>query len=187
MIEEMIVKLDLEEITGAGAIRIFVLKQAKPSELAKTLIAAVPSTTVTVKDSRGRQVSRKVPSARIVPDDATSRLVVSAEPDVMKQVESIIKELDEAATEAAGLRIFPLKVANASSLVSVIQNTFAVRGPRGRTTVPFSIAAEPRTNSLVIRAGRRNGSRRKTDPGVRQTDRHRARIPRGAPDRRGRP
>ncbi len=152
MIEEMISRLDVEETTGAGAIRIFELKSAKAGELVKTLSAAVPSTTITVRDQRGQPISRQIPSARIVADEATNRVVVSAEPDVMKQIEVMITELDGAAVEAAGLRIFPLKVANAPNLVNVITNTFALRDPRGRPVTTFAVTAEPRTNSLVVRA-----------------------------------
>ncbi|HUS47055.1 MAG TPA: secretin N-terminal domain-containing protein, partial [Phycisphaerae bacterium] len=151
MIEEIISKIDVDE-PAAGAVRTFVLKNAKAADLAQTITAALGTKTVITGYTKGRPVTREMPAAKVVADDATNRLIVAADPDMMKRVEALVKELDEAATEAAALRIFPLKVANAASLVNIIQNTFATRDRRGRMSLDFSITAEPRTNSLIVRA-----------------------------------
>jgi len=151
MVEELIQRVDTEEPVGKGSVRILKLKTAKAADLAKTLSAAVGTKTIIERDSRGRPRARRVSLARIVPDAATNRLIVSAAPDIMKQILDMVAELDGAGAEAAGLRIFPLKVANAASLVGVIQNTLYRRDSRGRAVRTFSIAADPRTNSLVAK------------------------------------
>ena len=149
LIKELIAKVDVEQPTGEGAFRIIELKNADAEDLAKTLTAAVPKKIIAQKDSRGRTVTRSVAVATIVPDPATNRLVISATPDVMKQIEEMIANLDEAAI-TADVRVFPLKTANAASLVSVVQNAMGKRDSRGRIIPTFSIAADTRTNSLIV-------------------------------------
>jgi len=150
MIEELIKNMDVAQAPGEGSVQIVKLKNTKAEDLAKTIIAAVGTKTITTRDRRGRTVSRSVAAARVVPDPSGNRLVVSAEPDVMRKIEKMIAELDGPDAERTGVRIFALKVANAASLVSVIQNAFSRRDRRGRSTSNLFVTADPRTNSLVV-------------------------------------
>ncbi len=149
LIEEMIAKIDVDEPIGEGAIRIVELKSAKAEDLAKTLASAVGYKTVVERDSRNRPRTRRVSLARIVADPATNRLIISAAPDVMKQLDELIEKLDAGAV-SAGVRIFPLKVANASSLIGVVQGAFGKRDNRGRIVTNFLVTADSRTNSLIV-------------------------------------
>ena len=158
---EMIRKLDEKQPDTAGAIRIFELENAKAEEVANTLRQLVTGSTGSTTATRYDRYRRPIPSStpggspvRIVADATTNRLIVSAPPDKMVQIEKLIKDLDIASKDLGGMRVFRLKAADAQQLSSVVSSTLSMtsRDRYGRTTTTSAVrvSADPRTNSLIV-------------------------------------
>jgi general secretion pathway protein D len=68
-------------------------------------------------------------------DDRTNTLVVSGPPDLLKVIESVVKELDANPTEEQAVFLYSVKNAKAINLESVLNNLFGWSGSTsGRTT-----------------------------------------------------
>ena len=151
MIEELITHVDVERAEGEGGVQLVKLQNASAEPLAKILTAMAGTKTITTVD-RGRTQTQQVPSARIIADPDTNRLLISAEPTVMRRLLETITAYDADVITGTGVRIIPLAVANAAQLVSVVQSTFGRRDARGgRSDLAFSVTADPRTNSLIVK------------------------------------
>ena len=148
LVAELIAKMDVDQ-PSEGAVRIIQLQNANAVDLAKIISAAIPHKTIKVKDAKGRVKTQTVSIAKIVPDPGTNRLLVSATPDLMKQIEEMVKKLDDAPV-IAGVQLFPLKVANATALVEIVRSAFAKRDSKGKTIYTFSVTADARTNTLIV-------------------------------------
>ncbi len=156
MIAQFLSQIDVDQAVGEGSVRVIALKKQKAADLAKTILASLASKPVqTGTTPDGKPIMQPAPIARVVADEATNRLIVSGTPDVIKQAEAMVAELDAAAMESSGLRVFPLKVATAANLVPVVQNTFAAKGA---VKSSFVVTADGRTNSLIV-----NGSAAELD------------------------
>ena len=152
----VIEKLDVELGAGGegvvpGDLRIFALQNARAEDVARTLLAAVGQP-ATGSSRRGGAQDATEPPTRIVADPGTNRVIVSAAVDQMAVVERLIRELDQATTEAGGTRIFRLKAADAQQLAQVISSALARPDARGRRDAGagFSVSADPRTNALIV-------------------------------------
>ena len=146
MAADMVEQLDREKGGPLGGdTRVFQLTSARAEELARTLQEAVQTTQ---QPQPGR--AQEAPT-RIVADPTGNRLVVSAPVDQMTKIEGLIETLDSGKeTEAAGVRIFRLKVADARQLTSVIRDAVNRPSPRGSTQVPLTVSADPRSNTLIV-------------------------------------
>jgi len=115
-----------------------------------------------------------------VADDRTNSLVVSAPEDLMSTIETLVKQIDTAATEPTEIRIFPLQNADAMETADLLTQLFTELNsgtaqqsrfgrfpqmifPRpGRTSNQTSaraqqqaqvvVVGDPRTNSLIVSA-----------------------------------
>lgn len=157
MAREMVQKLDGgpgEDQAEGGDVRVFVLKNAKAEELAKVLLQAVGG-------SRVPAVSYRHPSAppssssssvpvRIVADPATNNLIVSAPADKMAVIEKLILQLDTASTAGGAAKIVRLKSSDAEQLAAVVTSVLTSRSSYDRARTGVQIAADSRTNSLVL-------------------------------------
>ncbi len=133
-----------------GDMKIFELKKARADELAKTLAETFSSQRI-IRGERGRsRVVADPNSPKIIPDIATNRLIVSANREQMAKVEKVIQELDGLTQASGGVRIFELTSANAEDLVEVISNALSRPDQRGRRFSEVSLAADSRTNSLIV-------------------------------------
>lgn len=133
---DVIAKLDSPEGPAGGEVRIFKLKNANAVNLVPTIQGAV-------------QKDRRDTTVKLSAEPTSNRLIVSAPVDVMKKVEQLIMELDQAADVEGGARVFELKVADAVQLAPVISSaTRMPGGRRGRSSL--SVTADPQTNSLVV-------------------------------------
>jgi type II secretory pathway component GspD/PulD (secretin) len=154
MAKEMVSKLDAGgEEAETGDIRIFVLKNAKAEELAKVLLQAVDGSSSSSSDSyryRSSPDSSSATPLRIVPDPATNRLIVSAPADKMAAIEKLILQLDTASTAAGAARIVRLKSSDAQQLAEVVTSVLTTRGSYGRASGGVQVAADARTNSLIL-------------------------------------
>jgi len=93
-------------------------------------------------------------------DDATNTLVVSAPPDLMPLIESVVEELDSNPNEEESFFIYPLKNADAKNLEEVLNAIFSettttgatrggTTGPGGRTS-PFQRSSSMQRVSSTV-------------------------------------
>ncbi len=144
--EQVMEKLDRKEGAVGGDIRIFELKKAQAEDIAKTVNAVVQGT---VKKVRGKTavITKDV---KVVADQATNRVVVSAPVDEMSQVAELISRLDEATRISGGAKIFRLKHADAGQLAGVITNAVSKRDSRGRRVSGVTVSVDSRNNAMII-------------------------------------
>ncbi len=148
LVEQLIEQLDTKDDQQGGDLRVFQLTNASASELARTLTEALPEKQVGYDTKRKKPIMVK--SGKIVADPSTNRLVVSAPVDQMPKIERLVMELDQAGVTAAGARVFPLKVADARQLQSIISSAVQKVDARGRRSSTLAVSADPRTNSLIV-------------------------------------
>lgn len=136
----------------SASIRIFTLKSARAEDLAVTLRQAIvtqqagaPAPTPANRTAAGKPME-----TRIVPDVSTNRLVVSAPADQMNAIENLVKQLDQATTEAGSFRVFKLKSADAQQLANVVAAAVTDRDAKGAVIQKLRVNADPRTNALII-------------------------------------
>ncbi len=92
-------------------------------------------------------------------DDATNTLVVSAPPDLMPLIESVVKELDSNPNEEESFFIYPLKNADAKNLEEVLNAIFSETTATAGTT-RGGTAREGQTSRFGRSTGlQRTGSR----------------------------
>ncbi|HUS46706.1 MAG TPA: secretin N-terminal domain-containing protein, partial [Phycisphaerae bacterium] len=84
------------------------------------------------EDQAGGRQQKVVAAA----DERTNTLVVSAPPDLLKVIDTLVKELDSDPTEEQSVFIYPLKNAQATNLETVLRQIFAETGTTvgGRAT-----------------------------------------------------
>jgi len=151
MAEELIKQFDDPESpygpTGSD-VKIIELKNARAEDVAKTVNAILPSGPVKIVN---KKPVRTAGAAKVVADTTTNTVIVTAPPNQMPGIEKLIAELDELAVDAGGMRIRKLKFADAQQMVSIVLNALSQRGPGGRrVTTGFTVAADQRTNSLIL-------------------------------------
>ena len=170
MAEELILKLDQIKPEQTGDMRIFELQNAKAEDVANTLrqilTGAQPSPSGYGEGRRSYESSRYAPQpsqtqgmqARVVADAATNRIIVTAPLDQMNRIEALIKQLDQANIKyVGGIKVFPLKVADAQQLASVVANALRRAAPQEMTSRGMmaaagaaQVSADSRTNSLIV-------------------------------------
>lgn len=91
----------------------------------------------------------------ILGDKAASKLLVRAPDDIFRQIREVVDTLD-VPTEQLQVRHFPLRYADAQTIVDSVKNAmleFMVLMRQGGDPVdidPFTAVADPRTNSVVV-------------------------------------
>ncbi len=140
--ERLIDQLDTDQKIAEN-MRIFAVKNGSAEEMASTLSKLIPQR----RDRRGRPIPG---DTRIIADATTNRLIVTAPVDDMSRIEQMIRELDESTVAESGRRIIQLQSAEATSMVAVLRGAISSRDSRGRVVSKLNLAADPRTNSLVI-------------------------------------
>jgi len=126
---------------------------------------------VNVADILQRNFAQRRPEERqrrpvdVQADAATNSLIVSAHPEVLPEIEEIVRSLNEAQAfdrEGREIRIFPLRVARAEELAKTIDAMYPEppmpydnRGrplPHLQGKKEVSVRADPVTNSLIVDA-----------------------------------
>jgi len=101
-----------------------------------------------------RQVRKGMPAPTFTPEPATNSLIVQAGPDLMPKITEMIRRLD-AIEQAPEIEVdtYQLKNAKASQVAPKLEEMLKqFLQTRGVKELPFSIAAEDRTNSIIVNA-----------------------------------
>ena len=145
--EQLIQSFDTAEASGQSVLQAVKLKNAQ----AKTLVDSV-SRALRESGRRGWQ------NVTVTAESNSNSVLVRGPADEIEPVLAMIRELDdESVSEDVQIRIYPLKHSDARQLAQTFQAIFRdilhqqmwTRG-RDSRAVPFSVAANERTNSLVV-------------------------------------
>jgi len=149
---ELIKTLDTERAGTRGAVQIVKLKNAQAQTLAKSLATALAK-----RGGRTRSAEQQVTVT--AETNSNSILLRGPAADLAEAVE-MIKKLD-ADSDSLGVqvRIFRLESSDAVEMSQTIGKLFgdmirqAQRGQRGGQAPPFSVAADERSNALIVSTG----------------------------------
>ncbi|MDG2422645.1 MAG: secretin N-terminal domain-containing protein [Phycisphaerales bacterium] len=156
MIVSLVKSLDVASAGERAPLRILQLQVADAAGLARSLSQQYDARSVQERAARPVQISA---------DPNTNSLFVSAHPELVEELESIVNRLntvDRIDRDGREIRIFPLRVARAQELARTIDEMFPEPPmPRDRRGSPVPHLQEPReviaradvqTNSLIVEA-----------------------------------
>ena len=152
--EELIRQFDRLEAAPKATIHIVHLKNAR----AETLALAVNVALGQRSKARGRgKPQQNTFQITVTPEQNSNTLLIRGPAGEISEVIDLIKTLDAESTSAAvEVRVFPLTNSEATALSKSLEKLFrdilkqGSRKGRSAQTAPFSIAANERTNSLII-------------------------------------
>lgn len=128
-------------------------REARTFELANVL----PSEIISPLTSLANQLLRPTDGSQFIPPtftavDQLNMLVVTATPEQLAMLESVIGNLDASRAEGTTppLRLLQLRIADAGNLANVIMRQYNQRPPAERKAKPVNVAADHSTNSLIL-------------------------------------
>ena len=133
-VSELIGQLDAPIGSSMPPLRTIAIKRAKPSQVARLLKQAIV-------DGRGAKAS----TTTILADDASGVLLVRADEETSREIDSLLAEIDRDATEEYQVRTIALKRADAATVASALQNLYddraRISGGGGRRITVIGDAA----------------------------------------------
>lgn len=151
-VEEMVNRLDNDELAALTDFRIFPLKNATAALIQPTLMQLFNQRIV-------RTGGTKDPIT-VLADPKTNSLMVGASPDDMKLAESLIAKLDAIQPTGFAVKVFPLNKADATTAAQTIRSLMTTTGTPGAagtagaaSAAGIGISVDARTNSLIVSAG----------------------------------
>ncbi len=123
--------------------RVYELNTASASELATTVQALY----------REQMRGRVVPifgQARVFPDVADNRLIVSGSTNELNSVEGIINKLDSATMKTGNARVFKLKNAQADQVATILSASLTDIRPGGTRIPRVSVGSDLQNNMLIV-------------------------------------
>jgi len=143
-IAELVKKLDTDQVANVSEIRIFPLVQARATQLASILTSILNTKPASLTEqSPSRQsllqfitrtaegkdlvASALKEGVLITPDPRTNSLIVSAPLDYMTLLEQLIARLDASLAQAAKIRVFNLKNADARQMSTILTTLFRLQ------------------------------------------------------------
>ncbi|MBI5799210.1 MAG: hypothetical protein HZA92_00580 [Verrucomicrobia bacterium] len=153
VVREVITRMDTQEQALTGDVRLFQLKHARASSLARTLTqfftAKQAADALTVNANQ-----RRLP-ATVIADDRVNTILVTGGKEAFDFVERILPQLDDEGTfSKLNFRVFVLKKATAQKLQATLQPIFVNRPPRvrGEPNDPVTVIADAWVNALLVGA-----------------------------------
>jgi len=133
--------------------RIIELKNAKPSALAEAIEEAYNA-----KKAAGRSGGPMPPRFTVTAHDPTKRLFVIADDETFKEVEALVRLLDDKpGSIGVEFRIYPLQYASAKSvhaqMTKLLKDYLSRLGQGANTIDAFSVEPDELSNSLIVLGG----------------------------------
>jgi len=135
-------QLDTKGSLQPREIRILELHSAQAATLAPMVTQLF---TELARDAHGAAYN---PTARIVPEEKSNRLIASGNKDDLDQIEKLVKQLDDGQNDIA--RVFKLKKARATDLVQTLTAALVQRDPYNRFIQRVSVSSDRASNSVVV-------------------------------------
>jgi len=144
--EEWLEKIDRQPGTPSGEPRVYSLKYATAGKLAQMLTDLFEK-----KRPSGGQSTRT--PVYILADEGSNSLIVTAPLEEHTILAGLLQMLDRPSTLSQLMEIIPLQKAKAEDLSDTMTKLLEKQQTGASKGMPFSIAPEPRTNSLIVFAG----------------------------------
>ncbi len=155
-VEAMIKILDLLALGGVTSetvLRIFVLEHSDPGSVATNLSLLYQRVVVGPVGQRQAAQALQQSSIVILPLPRQNALLVGAPQSRMKDVEAIIKQLDQPLAPQVRVKTYRLQKANAARVAATIQQFYAQRFiGETQATTQVRVQAEEGTNTVLIQA-----------------------------------
>jgi type II secretion system protein D len=163
LIQSLLLKLDAEPTVAGGVLTTFTLQFADAQRVATILRNLVeqglyrPGAIVTAAAAGGKAAGGRDALAISV-DPRSNTLIVSASPENLAVVRTVISQIDtKDFAELGNVRLYSLKNARASSLATVLEQFFRSKQQGEATAVnaaerrmPVTIVPDERSNSLLV-------------------------------------
>lgn len=153
IVREIIKKVDNKDFTDATNVKLYALKKAKASSLARTLeqfFQAKRTGDAVVANANERSIP-----VGVIPDDRVNTLLITGGKEAFDVVERILPQLDgESVFATLNFKVFPLKKATATKLQPIMQQIVANRPQKvkGEPLDPITIVADAWVNALLVAA-----------------------------------
>ncbi len=146
-IERIVARLDEPTVTGKSPLETISLSHARPSSVVTTIQTLV----IDLDPERKEQT-------QIVADDAAGVMLVRAQPEVLDEIRSLVKEIDRSAMRQHAIRPIKLERADAMRVATALQRLFddrarlgsGARNNGGQRSV--SIVGDTRSSTLFVAA-----------------------------------
>lgn len=136
---------DLDVADKDEAIDIIPLQNAKAADLLSVLEVMEASSVGGAQAGKGGKAS---PSARLIVDERSNRLLVRGDADLRSRVRAIVKNLDEAPElDNDQVRVFRLKFASARQVAEVLKGVLSTGRSSSRSSSSTSTSSTPSTSS----------------------------------------
>ena len=168
---KILAEIDVE--SSSGTLRIFPLKYASVTEIAKTLDSlyqgpAQPGVQADPKSRAARRGRSRGGTLRLIPDVRTNSLIVMAGTDLLSDIQDLLKQLDIPAPENTGkINVYYLENSDAEEVAKVLASLSERKSSAPSPTAPgapvtvkgiisaeleggVKITADKATNSLII-------------------------------------
>ncbi len=152
--EQLIQQFDQKE-TAQATIQIVKLQKATADTLADAVNSALADKATSSR--RYRRPSGDGASVTVTPEVNSNSVLVRGPKALVDETVEMIRKLDaDSQGSQVAMRVYPLENSEATQLATSLQKLFQdilrqqSRGRRNAPTVPFSVAADTRTNSLVV-------------------------------------
>ena len=139
-LDRMQTLIDNIDLQSDSAIELIALQYANAQDVADTLTQLLET---------GNNLG---PQTKIVADNRTNTVVVSANPALKNKIQGIIQELDQPLQTNTQAQVIYLKYASAESLVPILTTLASSQQGEEGNDNNISIQAHNETNSLVIKA-----------------------------------
>jgi type II secretion system protein D len=163
VIQSLLLKLDVEPGVAGGVLTTFTLQFADAQRVATILRTLIdqglyrPGTIVTAAAPGGKAAGGRDALAISV-DPRSNTLIVSASPENLAVVRTVIAQIDtKDFAELGNVRLYSLRNARASSLATVLEQFFRSKQQGEATSVnaaerrvPVTIVPDERSNSLLV-------------------------------------
>ena len=147
---KIIQQLDTRSDVQPREMRVIELKQGEASAISTM---ATPIIAELLKDQRGADYSMQ---AKLVPDTASNRLILSGPKDELDAITRVVDQLDQAPEGAGGAKVFKLMNADAIKIVGVVSNAMLKFDARNLPIRRASVSADQESNSLVVSGSRQD-------------------------------
>ena len=147
-VEEMVKKLDGESVVQSTEFKVFTLKQG-------TAVALQPIVQQLMAQ-RVKNASLPLDPVTVMADGLSNTLIVGASPADMQLVDTLVARLDVPAVSGEQVRVFPLRYASATLLVTTLRTLTqpATGGGAGAVTAStLKISADERINAVIVTGG----------------------------------
>jgi type II secretion system protein D len=164
LIQTLLQKLDVEPTVPGGVLTTFTLQFADAQRVATILRTLVdqglyrPGAIITSGASGSGRATGGRDALAISVDPRSNTLIVSASPENLAVVRTVISQVDtKDFAELGNVRLYPLKKARAASLATVLEQFFRAK-QQGEATavnaaerrVPVTIVPDERSNALLV-------------------------------------